>query len=89
MEEPKPLGEKYLLCDICYEEKELSEFFGLSCNHKFCKACLENIWGQTLRMVKWSRSHACSMAVRMSSWKLISRHSALRQFLRSMYGFDC
>ncbi len=49
----------------------------------------KNIWGQTLRMVKWSRSHACSVAVRMSSWKLISRHLALRQFLRSMYGFDC
>jgi hypothetical protein len=49
----------------------------------------KNIWGQTLRMVKWSRFHVCSMAVRMSSWKLISRHLALRQFLRSMHGFDC
>jgi hypothetical protein len=48
MEEPKHLGENYLLCDICYEEKELSEFFGLSCNHKFCKGCLEGHLGTNI-----------------------------------------
>jgi hypothetical protein len=48
MEEPKPLRENYLLCDICYEEKELSEFFGLSCNQNFCKACLEEHLGTNI-----------------------------------------
>lgn len=30
------------MCDICYEEKGVSQFFGLSCEHKFCKGCLSD-----------------------------------------------
>ena len=48
MEKPKSLGEDYILCDICYEEKKLSEFFGLSCDHKFCKGCLEGHLGTNI-----------------------------------------
>ena len=33
-------GEEAVLCDICYEEWPPSKFFGLSCGHNFCKACM-------------------------------------------------
>ena len=33
-------GEQPNLCDICYEEYPPTKFFGLSCGHEFCKACM-------------------------------------------------
>lgn len=33
-------GEEQKCCDICYEERPVSQFFGLSCEHLFCKVCL-------------------------------------------------
>ena len=28
------------MCDSCYEEQDLDQFFSLSCKHEFCKDCL-------------------------------------------------
>jgi hypothetical protein len=41
---PDKKEEETKMCDSCYEEYPESEFFGLSCDHKFCKECLsENL----------------------------------------------
>eukprot|EP00351_Strombidinopsis_sp_SopsisLIS2011_P005293 CAMPEP_0116879578 /NCGR_PEP_ID=MMETSP0463-20121206/11389_1 /TAXON_ID=181622 /ORGANISM="Strombidinopsis sp, Strain SopsisLIS2011" /LENGTH=158 /DNA_ID=CAMNT_0004529061 /DNA_START=923 /DNA_END=1396 /DNA_ORIENTATION=+ len=29
------------MCDSCYEEVPIAEFFSLSCKHEFCKGCFE------------------------------------------------
>ena len=30
------------LCDVCYEESDAKTFFGLNCNHVFCRGCMED-----------------------------------------------
>lgn len=29
-------------CDVCYDEVEKKDLFGLSCQHLFCKLCLQD-----------------------------------------------
>ena len=30
------------LCDVCYTESDAKTFFGLNCNHVFCRGCMED-----------------------------------------------
>ena len=30
------------LCDVCYTESDAKSFFGLNCNHVFCRGCMED-----------------------------------------------
>lgn len=41
-EKKQEVEENLQTCDICYEEYPEKDFFGLSCEHKFCKTCLSD-----------------------------------------------
>ena len=41
--------EEKILCNICFETYDVNEFINMSCNHKFCKTCLNNLLEHSIK----------------------------------------
>lgn len=81
-----------MLCDICYEEKPLKEFFGLSCNHKFCKSDMSehletNIMnGQVLKIP--CMQHGCTVEFQEADVQAFGSEDLFKKYLRFKMQID-
>ena len=78
--------EQLKTCDICYEEKPNSQFFGLSCGHKFCKVCLsehlqENIAnGQVVKIP--CMQHGCQVQFEEADVQKFGSEEIFKKYVR-------
>lgn len=85
-EAPAASDEEMQTCDICYEERPVSQFFGLSCEHKFCKVCLSehletNIKdGQVVKIP--CMQHGCAVEFEESDVKLFGSEEIFKKYVR-------
>jgi len=73
-------------CDICYEERPVSQFFGLSCEHKFCKVCLSDhletniLNGQVVKIP--CMQHGCAVEFEENDVKQFGSEDIFKKYVR-------
>lgn len=73
-------------CDICYEEYGPKEFFGLKCEHNFCKTCLSDhletniVNGQVIKIP--CMQHGCSEEFDEETVKQFGSEEIFKKYVR-------